>query len=255
VHPPTDSSRRAPSLPHRRALGLPHRQALSLSKGCVLSLSKGCVLSLSKGPLLLTLLLALLLTALPAAAAARHDQGERVEVTGVVTDEAGQPLPEVRVVLEASRAVFSFRQFHRVLRDTRRVAGVSDAKGQFTLTWPWDGYFNDFQLVAGVPVRTPNGERFEELARTDVSARIKQSNPLVVTLAVQNAEFVRTLRAFLASVKSDDERRVYQQMGKPDRVEDRGRERTWWYFEQGRAYRFRDGTMVEVKPFDPVEKL
>jgi hypothetical protein len=201
----------------------------------------------------LAALLVLLAAAPPAAA--RHDQGDRVEVTGVVTDAAGRPLPEVRVVLEASRAVFSFRDFQRVLRDTRRVAAVTDAQGQFTLTWPWDGYFNYFDLVAGVPVRIAGGERFEVLSRTDVTPRIKKANPLVVTVAVDNADFVRTLRDFLASIDTDDERRVYQQVGKPDRVEERGPERTWWYFEQGRAYRFRDGALVEVKPFDPVEKL
>jgi hypothetical protein len=106
-----------------------------------------------------------------------------------------------------------------------------------------------------VPVRRAGGERFEVLSRQDVSGRIRKANPLVVSVAVENADFVRTLREFLATIDTDDERRVYQSQGKPDRVEERGRERTWWYFEHGRAYRFRDGALVEVKPFDPVEKI
>lgn len=199
--------------------------------------------------------LLLALAAVAPRAAARHDQGERVEITGIVTDAAGQPLPKVRVVLEASRAVFSFRDFQRVLRDTRRVATVSDAQGQFTLTWPWDGYFNYFDLVAGVPVRTGQGERFEVLSRKDVGARLEKNNPLVVTLVVENANFVRTLQTFLASLDTDDERRIYQQMGKPDRVEVRGTERSWWYFDKGQTYRFVDGDLAEVKTFDPVERL
>jgi len=205
----------------------------------------------------LALACALVLLVLAAApqAAARHDQGTRVEVTGVVTDAAGQPLPGVRVVLESSRAVFSFRQFQRVLRDTRRVAAVSDEQGQFTLVWPWDGYFNYFDLVAGVPVRTGKGEHFEVLARKDVSPRIKKNNPMVVTMAIDNADFVRTLRSFLASVDSDDEERVYQQMGKPDRVEEKGTTRSWWYFAKGQTYRFVDGNLTEVKTFDPVEDM
>lgn len=205
-------------------------------------------------PILLAALLVALLAAAPAALA-RHDQGERVEVTGLVTDAAGEPLSDVRVVLEASRAVFSFRSFRRELQDTRRVAAVTDAVGQFELAWPWDGYFNHFELVVGVPVRTPGGERFEELERQEVSSRLKQNNPMVVTLTVDNAAFVRTLQRFLASIDTDDERRVYQQMGKPDRVEERGRERSWWYFEQGRSYVFDDGRLAEVKTFDPVEQL
>ena len=205
----------------------------------------------------LALACALLLMVLASApqAAAGHDQGTRGEVTGVVTDAAGQPLPDVRVVLEASRAVFSFRQFKRVLRDTRRVAAVSDEQGQFTLVWPWDGYYNYFDLVAGVPVRTGEGEHFEVLTRKDVSPRIQKNNPMVVTLAVENAAFVRTLRSFLASIDTDDEERIYQQMGKPDRVEEKGDVRSWWYFDKGQTYRFRNGNLAEVKTFDPVEDL
>lgn len=205
--------------------------------------------------LLAATLLAAALLAAPPAAAARHEDGTQVEVTGLVTDAAGAPLSDVRVVLEASRAVFSFRTFGRELKDTRRVAAVTDQRGAFTLTWPWDDYFNHFELVAGVPVRIKDGERFEVLARSNITRRLEHNNPTVATLVVENAAFVRTLQAFLASVDSDDERRIYQRMGKPDRVEERGTERTWWYFEHGQLFRFRGGELTETSTFDPVEKL
>lgn len=201
------------------------------------------------------LALALLLAAVPPAAAARHDQGTRVEVTGLVTDPQGDPLPDVRVVLESSRAVFSFRSFGRELRNTRRAAARTGERGEFTLVWPWDDYYNHFELVVGVPVRTAEGEELVELARKDVTRRLERNNPMVANLTVENAEFVRALRAFVDSVDSDDERRIYQQMGKPDRVEERGAERSWWYFDRGRMFRFRDGELVETEAFDPVEKL
>lgn len=201
------------------------------------------------------LALALLLAAAPPAAAARHEQGTRVEITGLVTGPQGDPLPEVRVVLEASRAVFSFRSLRRELRNTRRVAGLSGERGEFTLVWPWDEYYNHFELVAGVPVRTARGEELEELARKEVTRRLERNDPMVANLTVERADFVRTLRAFVASVDTDDERRIYQQMGKPDRVEERGAVRSWWYFDHGRMFRFRDGELVETESFDPVEKL
>lgn len=206
-------------------------------------------------PLAGAVLLALVLLLAAPPALAKHDQGERVQVTGLVTDTAGQPLSGVRVVLEASRAVFSFRTFRREMQETRRVAAVTGDGGQFELVWPWDAYFNHFELVVGVPVRTSDGERFEVLERMDVSQRLKQNNPMVITLEVENAAFVRTLQSFLASLDTDDERRVYQQMGKPDRVEERGTERSWWYFARGRSFVFDDGRLAEVKTFDPVEKL
>ncbi|HEX2253510.1 MAG TPA: carboxypeptidase-like regulatory domain-containing protein [Thermoanaerobaculia bacterium] len=186
---------------------------------------------------------------------ARREKGERVPVSGIVTDAEGQPLADVRVVLEASRAVFSLREFRAVLRDTTRVAAVTDAQGQFRLEWPWDSFYNHFELVAGVPVRSGRGERFQELARSDVTRRVGGRGPVVATLLVENAEFLRTLRSFLAALDSDDEQRVYRDAGMPGRVENQGGEARWWYFEQGRMYRFDRGRLVEVKTFAPVDRL
>jgi hypothetical protein len=48
-------------------------------------------------------------------------------------------------------------------------------------------------------------------------------------------------------------------MGKPDRIRNvqypRHLESSWWYFESGRVYRFRDGRLEQVVPFDPVRGL
>ncbi|HVR28057.1 MAG TPA: carboxypeptidase-like regulatory domain-containing protein [Thermoanaerobaculia bacterium] len=57
---------------------------------------------------------------------------------------------------------------------------------------------------------------------------------------------------------SADQRRIYEEMGKPDRV-DRlelskdAEEVAWWYFERGRSYHFRDGRLEQVVEFDPVK--
>jgi hypothetical protein len=189
--------------------------------------------------------------------AARYAQGERVQVTGLVSDKQGQPLPNLRVVLEASRSYFSFREFRRAQKEVRRVSTMTNAKGEYTLVWPWDSYFNRFELVVGVPVRKTQGERVEELARQDVTQRLLAGNPAVVTLAVENTRFLESLRAFVASVQSEDERRVYDEMGKPDEVKrvqyPDHVEASWWYFESGKVYRFRDGRLEQVVPFDPVK--
>jgi acyl-coenzyme A synthetase/AMP-(fatty) acid ligase len=65
------------------------------------------------------------------------------------------------------------------------------------------------------------------------------------------------LREFVASVHSDDERKVYDEMGRPDKVErvqyPERTEVSWWYFDAGRVYRFRDGRLEQVVPFEPVK--
>jgi hypothetical protein len=215
--------------------------------------------SLLRSPWVWTVLWVLLLAASPVAAA-RFAQGERVQITGAVSDPQGRPLSDVRVSLEVTRTYFSVRQLRRTqTEDVRRVTAVTDAGGQFTLTWPWDSYFNHFELVVGVPVRKARQEQLVELAREDVTSRLQGGSPVVTSMVVQkqNADFVTKLREFVASVRSDDEHKVYDDMGRPDKVERvqyPGRtEVSWWYFDAGRVYRFKDGRLEQVVPFEPVQ--
>ena len=64
---------------------------------------------------------------------------------------------------------------------------------------------------------------------------------------------------FLASLRTDEERRTYRQVGKPDRVDSTRvsdhLETAWWYFRAGKVYRFRDGRLEKVDTFAPVEPL
>jgi hypothetical protein len=211
---------------------------------------------LSRTWLLLASALALLGGVRPASAA-RYAQGERVQLTGLVADRQGKPLDGLRVTLEVSRSYFSLRQLRKTQADdVRRVSAVTNAKGEYTLEWPWDSYFNHFELAAGVPVRKGQADRLEELAREDVTRRIQGGSPVVVSLVVENVKFLESLRQFLAMVRSADERRTYDEMGKPDKVQrfeyPDHVEASWWYFESGRVYRFRDGRLEQVVPFTPV---
>ena len=209
-------------------------------------------------PSLLGLVL-LLAAALPAAAA-RYDSGQRIQVTGIVADSQGQPLANVRVTFEASRTYFSMRQLRRTEdQDVRRVSATTNARGEYTIEWPWDSYFNHFELAAGVAVKGKTGETLQELTRQDVTRRVLAGSPAVVAVTIENRQFIDRLREFLASIRTDDQRKVYDEMGKPDRVRNVQYpgylESSWWYFESGRVYRFRDGRLEQVVPFDPVRGL
>jgi 5-hydroxyisourate hydrolase-like protein (transthyretin family) len=204
--------------------------------------------------------LLLLAGALVPAAAARYDQGQRVQVTGVISDVQGQPVADVRVVLEVSRSYFSIRQLRRTEdKDVRRVSATTNAAGEYTLNWPWDSYFNHFELVVGAPVHAPAGEKVEEISREDVTRRVEAGSPVVVAVTVQNRRFLDNFRQFLASIRTDDQRKVYQEMGRPDRIRNVQYpgylESSWWYFESGKVYRFHDGRLQQVVPFDPVHGL
>jgi hypothetical protein len=206
---------------------------------------------------LLTAVLAAVLTPAAALAAAPFEQGQHLQFTGIVSDPQGQPLVGVKVVLEVSRTYFSVRHLRREQVETRLVSGTTDARGEYSLDWPWDNYFNHFEIAVGIPVRKAREERLEELERVDVTQRALTGTPVVSAVVVQNAKFITHLREFLASVRTDDQRKVYEELGRPDRVETvqypGWAEVSWWYFDAGRVYRFRDGHLEQVVPFDPVK--
>ncbi len=212
------------------------------------------ILSISLAALLLAL------SAPPPAAAAHYSPGEKVQFTGIASDSQGQPLANVRVVLEVSRSYFSLRDLRRAEKDSRRVAAATNGKGEYALEWPWDGYFNHFELLVGVPVRKGKGkeEELKVLEQTDVSDRVLAGSPVVSALMVKNRQFVDKLREFVASVRSGDERKTYEEMGTPDEVKrvnyPTSQEASWWYFEAGLVYRFRDGRLEQVTHFDPVSR-
>ena len=204
----------------------------------------------------LALVLCLLVPSPASAVRGPFEDGDRVRLTGVVTDPAGLPISGLHVVLESSRAGFSLRKFKRQRKEIQRLTGLTNDRGEFDLEWPWNGYYNDFELVVGIPVRNAEGERLRELERLDLNSRISQGSPVVSSIVVREAAFVASLRDFLATIRTETERRVHQEMGEPDKVErlefpDRA-EVAWWYFEAGKVYRFRDGQLERIDPFEPV---
>ena len=191
------------------------------------------------------------------AARSPYAQGDEVRFTGIVTNASGLPISGLQVTLEASRAAFSFRRLSRVRENLSKLATVTDERGEFSLPWRWDEYYNRFDLVVAVAVRTTEGETMVELQRVDLSKRTHQGSPVVSAIQLEDTDLVDSRREFLAELNTMDERKVYEQAGQPehlDRVQFPSYEEvTWWYFRHGRAYRFRDGTLQQVIPFDPVE--
>ena len=190
------------------------------------------------------------------AAAARYAPDEKIIVSGVVSDSEGRPLPDLEVVLEAARSGFNVRTLAREPREATRAATTTNARGEYSLAWSWDAYYNTFTIQAGVTVREPEGARFHVLAAEDLSRRILRGSPVVAALTVADTDFLETWREFQAALDSPDEERVYRQMGTPDHLRETvlpaSEEVSWWYFERGRVYRFRDGRLESVGEFEPV---
>lgn len=204
-------------------------------------------------------LLALALLVAAAAPATAREVGDTVTVQGQVVDAQGRPVPDVRVVLEGTRAYFSLTRFRTQERGERQVATTTNEKGEFTLEWTWDRFFNKLRLRAGVPVKTTEGEDFHVLEEVDVTRRFEGDGPVVATLQVDDTSYLDSLRTFLSILDTEDEHRLYHRLGPPDEVKviehsDRT-ETAWWYFALGKVYRFRDGQLHGSESFEPVERF
>lgn len=202
----------------------------------------------------------LILVAEPAAAARGPAEGTEIVVTGTVTDGAGSPVEGVTLDLTAARRAFSLRDFRIRERGSRSLRATTGRDGSFEIRWLFHPYYNRFELVAGVEVGLAGGETaLRPLERRDLSKRIRQGSPVVVTFALADTGFVDAMRQLLADIDSEDERRVYREMGKPDKVrreQHLGRpETSWWYFEVGRVFRFHGGTLDSVEEFEPIAPL
>jgi hypothetical protein len=189
----------------------------------------------------------------------RYDAGQMVMVQGAVRDGQGRPLPDLRVTLEASRTGFAVYPWGNRKREVATGSAQTTPQGEFGLQFPWNARFNHFELVVAVPVATSAGETLQELWRNDITRRVQQGSPVAVPVALEDTAFLDTLRTFLASLKTDEERRTYRETGKPDRVDRTSFpdhvETAWWYFRAGKVFRFRDGHLEKVEEFAPVEPL
>ena len=201
--------------------------------------------------LLLLLALPITLTAGP------YAEGDYIEITGTVADAGGLPVPDVHVIFRAAKKSFSISQFGNATRDQVEQRVKTDPHGQFSFRWRWVDYYNRYEILVVVPRRSAAGDSFDILSQLDISKRIRKGSPVVVALTVEEGEFLDNLRDFLASIDSADEQRIYDEMGNPDRIQKIEHpthdEISWWYFQAGKAYRFRDGELQQVVHFDPVK--
>lgn len=187
------------------------------------------------------------------------ENGDTVRISGQVTDARGAPVAGIPVVFEAFRSSFNIRRLERREKDFRRVETVTDERGRYRLEWLWDNYFNRFRV--GVAVHRAAGEepRYIEQEDTGLGRRLESSGSAIVPLVIENVELLDAIRRFEAALESDDQRRIYRQLGYPDEVQtmelSNGREATWWYFRRGEVYRFAAGRLQNVEKFDPVQRF
>jgi hypothetical protein len=210
-------------------------------------------------------LLALALAAPPALEAqawpwgkAKFAPGDLVRFEGTVTAPGGAPLAGIDVAIEGWKTGVDLRGLAFERENRTRVTARTDEQGRFAIDWTWSDEHRKFEAVAFVPYRDVDGEAEHEIARVELTKRLRDGSPVTANLAVESGglDFIRELREFEASLASEDERTTYAALGLPEKVDRTpvgdSVETAWWYFAHGRVCRFRDGVRTEVQTFPPI---
>lgn len=202
--------------------------------------------------------LAALLLSAPAFAQRYFPKGQTVVFAGAVTDAEGRPLGGVTVLLELVHSRFHILAMERKVEGPVQIPATTGEDGRYRLEWDYDPYHNVIGLAVALPVNRAGVEDFEILLRRDVTSKLTAGEAaLDVPLVIEEPGYLLWLQSYLAGEASEDEKRLFRELGKPDRLdreERRGRLETgWWYFEEGKVYRFEDGRLERVIPFEPVD--
>ncbi|MEM6793278.1 MAG: carboxypeptidase-like regulatory domain-containing protein [Acidobacteriota bacterium] len=199
------------------------------------------------------LLLLYALTAAAPRAEAQPKDGETVRLFGQVLDGDGEPVPEVTVILEASRKRFSLRHFEERQSEPLKMPASTDARGRFQFDWIWDPHFNVFELAVGLEVSRGGKPGFEIFTRQDVSGELAGGAPPEILVRLEDVSWIRWLKVLIGGNASDAEKNTYRDLGRPDKLTLDGTTSAWWYFELGKVYRFDGGRLDQVIEFEPVK--
>jgi len=212
--------------------------------------------------------LALLLTASPAlaqeaahgATAQKVKRGTPIKISGHVLDTSRTPLRGVTVLLETSKrpsGLFKKRKKKETV-DKVSLPTKANAEGSFTFDWPWDPYYDTFTLAVALPINQRDRRTFEILHRIDITVDLFAGTLGEIELVVEESEGLVWLRRFLGDEASADQRRIFEELGRPDRYdapEEEGGEAAWWYFTAGKVYWFKEGRLDQVVHFESIPPL
>ncbi|MEM7587275.1 MAG: hypothetical protein AAF560_28065 [Acidobacteriota bacterium] len=184
----------------------------------------------------------------------RYSKGDDVTIQGRVVDSNGVGVASATVLLELSRTKFQILQFKKVKSSTLRIPVTSGDQGQYLHKWRWDGFYNTFELAVAMPVTIDGREDYEVVHRVEITPQVRQGSPVEASLVLQDTDYLEWLRRFSNGLASSEEKRIFQELGRPDRIDayDEGAF-AWWYFQIGKVYRFRKGEIEQIEPFDPIQ--
>ena len=193
--------------------------------------------------------------------APKLERGTPIKISGRVLDTSRTPLRSVTVLFEIARrpssGLFKRRKQQETV-DKVSLPTMANEEGSFTIEWPWDPFYDTFSVAVALPIHQGTHRTFEILHRTDLSTALMQAGHAEVELIVEESPGLVWLRRFLDEGVGDDERRIFEELGRPDRYDApaaEGEKEAWWYFTAGKVYWFKGGSLEQVEHFEPIPPL
>lgn len=184
-------------------------------------------------------------------------KGERIKISGRLTTPDERPLVGVAVLLELRRTKTGVFGRKPASEEPVQIPATTGPGGEFSIDWSFDPYYDKVELAVALPVQKEGREDFEIFDRRDLGLALAHGrSPIAVDLVLERPGYLEWLRLFLDGEASAEETKVFREHGRPDRVDREQRrgalETAWWYFEQGKCYRFKEGRLDQIIPFEPV---
>jgi hypothetical protein len=179
-------------------------------------------------------------------------------VSGQVTDEAKQPVPNCPVVIVARTLELATLRFEYDERGRKDVKASTNAEGRYRIEFvpaqSGNNFFLFFYDVSGF-----DGVRYKRPEPIEITDRLKHEGGVVVNQVLRFTPTWPEVERQIAFYGAESTRgQILRTHGLPDNLErppDAGGDaEVWWYYAEGVSYSFTGDSLTRTSKFPPTRQ-
>ncbi len=176
-------------------------------------------------------------------------------VTGRVTDETGQPVPNSPVVIVARTATFDPMHLAYETSGRQEARATTDADGRYRIEFVPAALGNNFYLFFYDQVGFDR-VKYKTPAPQDISELVERGRAPAINQVLEfNGTWPEVQRQIGFYGVGTDRAKILRTHGLPDKREQpagaASDQDIWWYYADGVSYRFAGNTLVNTARFTP----
>jgi hypothetical protein len=182
--------------------------------------------------------------------------GNSVIITGIVKDEAGEPLSRMPVLLLLERVRSRGKGNPPEILEERTISTTSDKDGFYRLAAVIEPSFNRI-LLRFYSNQGFDKVRYQLPEDKNITRMVRRNREFRLDRVIKENPLWEEVKARIARYGYQSSKgKVLRTRGIPDKVEKgrRGRYELWWYYEDGVCYRFLEETLDRIFKFNPIKK-